>query len=162
MDAPKVILGIDPGLVNTGWGVIIKDSNSLRFLGCGTIKTNPKEDMATRLRFINEGLTEVLKSYTIDEAGLEESFVNKNNLTSLKLGMAKGAIMLTLSLADIPLTEYSATNIKKSVVGTGRAEKDQVKMMVKILLPKSDTKTDHEDDALAIAITHANTNKYAG
>lgn len=157
----RIILGIDPGLVNTGWGVIQQENNSFKFLGCGTIITDAKEDMALRIRDINNQLNKVLDSYSIDEAGIEETFVNKNNLTSLKLGHARGAIILTLSLADIPVSEYSATNVKKSVVGVGRAEKGQVESMIKILLPRSTVKTEHEADALAVAITHANTSKFA-
>jgi crossover junction endodeoxyribonuclease RuvC len=160
MKAPKIILGIDPGLVNTGWGVVLKDVNNYRFLGCGTIVTDAKEDMPYRLREIYTGLKKVLETYSIDEAAIEETFVNKNNLTSLKLGHARGAIILTLSLADIAISEYSATNVKKSVVGVGRAEKDQVAMMVKVIMPKAVMKTEHEADALAVAICHGNTSKF--
>ena len=156
----KCILGIDPGLVNTGWGIIHQENNSLKFIACGTIITKAKEEMPARLKFINDELVKVLNTYTIDEAAIEETFVNKNNLTSLKLGHARGAIILTLSLADISVSEYSATNVKKAVVGTGRAEKTQVEAMIKVLLPKSNVGSEHEADALAIAITHANTNRY--
>ena len=156
----KIILGVDPGLAYTGWGIISKENNMYKFLGCGTIETNSKDKMPERLRTINESLKKVLESYTIDEAAVEETFVNKNNLSSLKLGHARGAIILTLSLADIPISEYSATNVKKSVVGVGRAEKGQVEAMIKVLLPKSVIKSEHEADALAVAITHANTNRW--
>ncbi len=156
----KIILGIDPGLVNTGWGVISKENNTYKFLGCGTIITDAKEDIALRIRDINVQLNKVIDSYSIDEAAVEETFVNKNSLTSLKLGHARGAIILTVSLADIPIAEYSATNVKKAVTGTGRAEKGQVESMIKILLPKATVKTEHEADALAVAITHGNTNRY--
>ncbi len=155
-----MILGVDPGLVNTGWGIIAQQDNSLRFIACGTITTNAKDEMAARLVTLNKGLTEVLSAYTVDECAIEETFVNKNNLTSLKLGHARGAIILTLSLADIPPAEYSATNVKKAVTGSGRAEKTQVGSMIKILLPKADVKTEHEADALAVAITHANTGRF--
>jgi len=155
--AVKVILGVDPGLVNTGWGIITKENNSLKFVACGTVVTNPKDGMPQRLKAISEGLAKVTSSYTIDESAVEEVFVNKNSLSSLKLGHARGAIILTLSLADIPVSEYSATNVKKAVVGAGRAEKNQMAIMVKILLPRAVTKTEHEADALAVAITHANT-----
>ncbi len=156
----KMILGIDPGLVNTGWGLIAKENNSFRFIAAGTIITDAKEEMHLRLRDINKQLTQVLDNHTVDEAAIEETFVNKNNLTSLKLGQARGAILLTLSLADIPIAEYSATNIKKAVVGVGRAEKQQMAMMVKTLMPKAVMKTEHEADALAIAIAHANTMRW--
>jgi crossover junction endodeoxyribonuclease RuvC len=160
MKTSKIILGVDPGLVNTGWGLILRENNSHRFLGCGTIVTNAKEDIPARLNQINKELNEVLKNHTIDECAVEEIFVNKNNLTSLKLGHARGAIILTLSLADIPISEYSAKNVKKAVVGTGGAQKEQVEMMVKVLMPKAVIKTEHEADALAIAICHANTSRY--
>lgn len=156
MNNTKIILGIDPGLVNTGWGVVLKEGSSLRFIACGTIETNSKQETAERLKKINKELKEVFETYTIDEVAIEETFVNKNNLTSLKLGQARGAIILTVSLADMPLFEYSSTNVKKSVVGVGRADKNQVEMMVKVLMPKAQIKTEHEADALAIAIAHAN------
>jgi crossover junction endodeoxyribonuclease RuvC len=116
--------------------------------------------MADRLNQINKGLKKVLEEHTIDEAAVEETFVNNNNLTSLKLGHARGAIILTLSLADIPISEYSATHVKKSVVGVGRAQKDQMSMMVKVLMPKAVIKSEHEADALAVAICHGNNTKY--
>ncbi len=156
MSNAKIILGIDPGLVNTGWGVIMKDGSSLRFIACGTIETNSKQPTAERLRKINKELKEVFETYTIDEVAIEETFVNKNNLTSLRLGQARGAIILTVSLADMSIFEYSATNVKKSLVGVGRADKNQVEMMVKVLMPKAQIKNEHEADALAIAIAHAN------
>lgn len=160
MSAPKIILGVDPGLVNTGWGIIAKDGANLKFVACGTIVTNAKAEMPERLRQINKNLKEVLESYTIDSAAVEEIFVNTNNLTSLKLGHARGAIILTLSLADISVSEYSAKNVKKAVVGTGGAQKEQVSMMIKVLLPKATVKTEHEADALAVAICHANTHRW--
>ncbi len=160
MAAPKIILGVDPGLLNTGWGIILKENNTHRFIACGTIITDSKEPMAIRVRDINLGLSKVLESHTIDEAAVEETFVNKNSLSSLKLGHARGVILLTLSLADIPVSEYSATNVKKSVVGAGRAEKSQVEAMIKVLLPKAIVKTEHEADALAVAIAHANTHRW--
>jgi crossover junction endodeoxyribonuclease RuvC len=155
-----IILGIDPGLVNTGWGVVQKENNTYKFIACGTIITDAKEEMAIRIRDINFQLNKVLDEYSIDEAAVEETFVNKNSLTSLKLGHARGAIILTVSLADIPVAEYSATNVKKSVTGVGKAEKGQMGAMIKILLPKANVKTEHEADALAVAITHGNTTRY--
>ena len=159
MNNSKIILGIDPGLVNTGWGIVMKDGNSLRFIACGTIETNSKQATAERLRKINKELKEVFETYTIEEVAIEETFVNKNNLTSLRLGQARGAIILTVSLADMSIFEYSSTNVKKSVVGVGRADKNQVEMMVKVLMPKAQIKTEHEADALAIAIAHANSSQ---
>jgi crossover junction endodeoxyribonuclease RuvC len=160
MSAPQIILGVDPGLVNTGWGIITRDGANLKFVACGTIVTSAKAEMPERLRQINKNLKEVLESYTIDSAAVEEIFVNTNNLTSLKLGHARGAIILTLSLADISVSEYSAKNVKKAVVGTGGAQKEQVGMMIKVLLPKATVKSEHEADALAVAICHANTHRW--
>ena len=160
MSSPQIILGVDPGLVNTGWGIIARDGANLKFVACGTIVTSAKAEMPERLRQINKNLKEVLESYTIDSAAVEEIFVNTNNLTSLKLGHARGAIILTLSLADISVSEYSAKNVKKAVVGTGGAQKEQVGMMIKVLLPKATVKSEHEADALAVAICHANTHRW--
>jgi len=157
----RIILGIDPGLANTGWGIISKENNSFKFVACGTIVTNAKEEMPARLKKINEGLSKVLESHTINEAAVEETFVNKNNLSSLKLGHARGALLLTLSLADIPIWEYSAKNVKKAVVGTGAAQKEQMEMMVKVLMPKAIINSEHEADALAIAICHGNTSRFS-
>ncbi len=158
--AKKYILGIDPGLVNMGWSIIESDGNSLKFVACGTIKTNAREDMSLRLKTIGDGLKDVINKYSIDEAGIEETFVNKNSNSSLKLGQARGAIILTVANCDLPVYEYSATHIKKAIVGVGRATKDQIEMMVKMLLPKATPKNDHEADAIAIAITHANNSSY--
>jgi crossover junction endodeoxyribonuclease RuvC len=160
MKPSKIILGIDPGLVNTGWGIILKENNILRYIASGTIKTNSKDSTSYRLKHIYSELFQVFNSYIIDEAAIEETFVNKNNLSSLKLGQARGAIILSVSLAGISLSEYSATNVKKSVVGVGRADKNQISSMVKVLLPKSTAKSEHEADALAIAICHANNSNF--
>lgn len=161
MNTKKYILGIDPGLVNTGWAIIECEGSSLRFIASGTIITSAKDETATRLKKIGKELKKVTESHTIDEAGIEETFVNKNSLSSLKLGQARGAIILTIANGDIPIGEYSATHIKKAIVGVGRASKDQIDMMVKILLPKATPKNDHEADAIAIAITHANNSSYS-
>jgi crossover junction endodeoxyribonuclease RuvC len=101
-------------------------------------------------------LVEIIKIYQPDEAAIEETFVNKNPTSSLKLGHARGALILTLGLCGLKVAEYSATAVKKSVVGVGRAEKDQVQMMMRILLPKATFKTEDEADALAVAICHQN------
>ena len=154
--AKRIIIGIDPGLHNTGWGVISHESNKSSFIASGTIVTSPKAEMPERLKKIAQEISKVIKTYNPHEVSIEETFVNKNNLSSLKLGHARGAIIVTIALNDIKIWEYSATNVKKTIVGKGRAEKQQVEMMVKILLPKATPKTEHEADALAIALTHAN------
>ncbi len=152
----KIILGVDPGLADTGWGVLEANAQGFRFLGGGVIKTNAKEENSHRLKIIGDNLKEIIKIYSPDEACIEEVFVNKNNLSSLKLGQARGAIIYVIADNNIPIYEYSATNIKKAVVGVGRAEKHQILAMLKILLPKASPKTDHEADALACAICHSN------
>lgn len=151
-----IILGIDPALQHIGWGVVSVSGNQFSFVACGTIHTNAKHNMPTRLREIHDGLQLVIALYKPDEAAIEETFVNKNNASSLKLGQARGAIILSASLAGLELSEYSANLVKKSVVGSGHAGKEQVATMVKILLPASDAKGADAADALAVAICHAN------
>lgn len=156
----KYILGVDPGLANTGWAVICHNGSSFRFIASGTIKTKPNDAVDFRLKAIGDGLSEVFQSFSIDECAIEETFVNKNNLSSLKLGQARGAIILTIANHNKSLGEYSATHIKKAIVGTGRASKEQIEAMVKMLISNTKTKNDHEADAVAIAIAHANNSNY--
>jgi crossover junction endodeoxyribonuclease RuvC len=151
-----IILGIDPALQHIGWGVVSVSGNQFSFIACGTIHTNAKHIMPIRLREIHDGLQQVINLYKPSEAAIEETFVNKNNASSLKLGQARGAIILSVSLAGLNVIEYSANLVKKSVVGNGHAEKEQVAMMVKMLLPTSDAKGADAADALAVAICHAN------
>ncbi|MCE3232533.1 MAG: crossover junction endodeoxyribonuclease RuvC [Rickettsiaceae bacterium] len=149
------ILGIDPGLQHTGWGVIEKHDNTLKFIACGVINSNSKSQLPDRLLTLSTGITEVISIYKPDECAIEETFLNTNPMSSLKLGHARGAIMLTASLAGLSPYEYAATLVKKTIVGVGRAEKAQVLMMVKILLPKAEIKSEDAADALAIAICHS-------
>ena len=149
------ILGIDPGLRHTGWGVIQKQGNSLRFLGCGTIHSDDKAPLSDRLYTLYEGILNVFNTYTIDDVAIEETFVNTNAKSSLKLGHARGALMLAASLSSKPIHEYAATLVKKSIVGVGRAQKDQVEMMVKYILPSAVVDSADAADALAIAICHS-------
>jgi crossover junction endodeoxyribonuclease RuvC len=149
------ILGIDPGLQHTGWGVIVAKGNQLSFIDCGVISPSPALPMASRLKLLHDGLQTVMARYRPQEAAIEETFVNKSGSSTLKLGQARGALMLSVSLAGIPVSEYSATSVKKSVVGTGHAEKSQMAMMVKTLLPKSNAVKADAADALAVAICHA-------
>lgn len=149
------ILGIDPGLQKTGWGIITAKQNQLSFVACGTIATDAKADMPRRLKHLHDELSKVISLYKPDEAALEETFVNVSGSSTLKLGQARGSLMLTVSLAAVPLSEYSATQVKKSVVGSGHASKDQIAMMVKTLLPASTAKGADAADALAVAITHS-------
>jgi crossover junction endodeoxyribonuclease RuvC len=150
-----LILGIDPGLQRTGWGLITEKNNQLSFVDCGTIATDAKALMPLRLKHLHDELTRVITRYNPQEAALEETFVSMSGSSTLKLGQARGALMLTVSLASVPLFEYSATQVKKSVVGSGHAAKGQIAMMVKTLLPASTAKGADAADALAIAITHS-------
>ncbi len=148
------IIGIDPGLTKTGVGIIEIKNNSLSFVASETIYSSPSEPLATRLQHFYQSLAEIIKIHQPHEAAIEETFVNKNPISSLKLGHARGALILTLGLCGLKVAEYSATAVKKAVVGVGRAEKEQIQAMVKILLPKANFKTEDEADALAIAICH--------
>ena len=149
------IIGIDPGLRNTGWGVIETEGTRLSYVADGSVHSDADAPLATRLLQIHSRLVEILRHYTPDEAAIEETFVNKDARATLKLGQARGAAMLAPALAGITVAEYAPNVVKKSVVGAGHAEKDQVKHMVKVLLPRAELKTADSIDALAIAICHA-------
>ncbi|MDR0968384.1 MAG: crossover junction endodeoxyribonuclease RuvC [Holosporaceae bacterium] len=148
------ILGIDPGLHITGWGVIDYDGFYLKHVAHGTIASSPSENIASRLGRIFKELSDVVERYSPEEAGIEEVFVNSNSFSSLKLGMARGAAICCLGVLGLKVCEYAPNKIKKSVVGTGRATKDQVSVMVQKLLNCGDVKLDAAD-ALAIAICDA-------
>ena len=153
---PKVrIIGIDPGLRNTGWGVIEAEGTRLSYVADGSVHSDADAPLASRLLQIHTQLAEILQHYAPDEAAIEETFVNKDARATLKLGQARGAAMLAPALAGISVAEYAPNVVKKSVVGTGHAEKDQVKHMVKVLLPRAELNTTDSTDALAIAICHA-------
>jgi len=158
----KIILGIDPGLVKTGWGIISVRGSELRFIGCGTIKPDTSLPLAERLRVLNQSLRTVIQEHAPTEAAIEETFVTANGASTLKLGQARGALLLTLAQENLPVSEYAATLVKKTVTGVGRAEKSQMGMMVKTLLPQAKDllQTAGEDalDALAVAICHSHTN----
>jgi crossover junction endodeoxyribonuclease RuvC len=149
------IIGLDPGLRNTGWGVIESEGSRLVYVADGSVHSNADDELATRLLQIHEQIVRVLKDYEPDEAAIEETFVNKDARATLKLGQARGVVMLAPASMQIPVSEYAPNVIKKSVVGAGHAEKDQVKHMVKLLLPKAVMKSADSVDALAIAICHA-------
>jgi crossover junction endodeoxyribonuclease RuvC len=155
MHLPIRIIGIDPGLRHTGWGILDLDGSRLSYIGCGVIEPTPKADLADRLAAIHEGLRQVIVDHAPQEAAVEETFVNKDAAATLKLGAARGIALLVPAQAGLKVAEYSANKIKKSVTGAGHAEKEQIRMMVKILLPKAVFRTDDMADALAIAICHA-------
>jgi crossover junction endodeoxyribonuclease RuvC len=153
--APIRILGIDPGLRRTGWGVIESDGNRLIFVGCGSVETREGVALASRLLMIHEGLGRILGEFRPVEAAVEQTFVNKDGVATLKLGQARGVAMLAPAMFGIAVAEYAPNQVKKTVVGAGHADKNQIQAMLKILLPKADPKTADAADALAIAITHA-------
>lgn len=150
-----IVLGIDPGLNTTGWGVIQVEGSSLSYFACGTVKSHPKASLPQRIEALHTGLTEILERYQPQEAGMEETFMNTNAASSLKLGHARGALMLTVAMKHIPLAEYSALKVKKSLTGVGKADKAQVMHMVKMLLPGAEVTSEDAADALAVAICHA-------
>ena len=149
------LIGLDPGLRNTGWGVIDVQANRLTYVADGTVSPSPKQDLAGRLRELHEGLAQVLADFDPDEAAVEETFVNKNPGTTLRLGEARGVVVLAPALVGLPVAEYSANRIKKSVVGAGHAAKEQVQMMVGRILPGCNFSSPDAADALAVAICHA-------
>lgn len=149
------LLGLDPGLRFTGWGVIEVDGNRLRHVGDGVIATDSAEPVPERLKTLHEALMDLLDRIRPDEAAVEETYINRSGSASLKLGYARGVALLAPALAGVPVTEYGAKTVKKSVVGTGNADKDQVEMMVRRLLPGSLIRRSDAADALAVAICHA-------
>ena len=150
-----LILGIDPGLQKTGWGLVEINGNTLRFRGCGLIKTNAAHSTAQRLAFLHESLSEIIKAHQPQSAAIEETFVNTNALSALKLGQARGVLMAVPALFGLEVAEYAANTVKKSVTGSGHAAKNQIQMMVRRLLPACGPIGADEADALAVAICHA-------
>jgi crossover junction endodeoxyribonuclease RuvC len=150
------IIGLDPGLQRTGWGVISSIGNSLSYIDHGVIETNPKALLADRLNSLYQGIFKVLQQLQPQEAAVEETFVNKNPTSTLKLGMARGVVLFTPASFGLQVSEYSANKVKKSVVGSGHADKHQVAQMICMLLPTMPKNvTADAADALAIAICHA-------
>ncbi len=149
------IIGIDPGLRKTGWGIIEQEGSRLSYVACGSVEPDDKLELGQRLALLHEGLSAVFAAFHPDEAAVEETFVNKDARATLKLGQARGIAMLVPAQSRLPIAEYAPNQVKKTVVGAGHAEKQQIRMMVKILLPKAEFRTDDAADALAVAITHA-------
>ena len=155
MSAITRIIGIDPGLRFTGWGIIESQGTSLRFVAAGTVKSNAKADLASRLCQLHDGLSDVLHAHRPDEAAVENTFVNKDAGATLKLGQARGIAMLVPARAGLIVAEYAPNAVKKSVIGVGHGDKKQIQLMVGMLLPKAEWDSDDAADALAIAICHA-------
>jgi crossover junction endodeoxyribonuclease RuvC len=149
------ILGIDPGLRRTGWGVVTIDGNRLSFLACGSLATDSQSGLAARLLAIHDGLRQVVSEHAPDEAAVEATIVNKDASATLKLGQARGIALLVPAIAGLPVAEYAPNLVKKTIVGAGHGEKAQIRMMIGVLLPKADPKSTDAADALAIAVCHA-------
>ena len=149
------IIGIDPGLRRTGWGVVESLGNSLHFVASGTVCSDDKADLASRLCQLHDGLAEILHAHMPHEAAVEQTFVNKDATATLKLGQARGIAMLVPARAGVRVAEYAPNAVKKAVIGVGHGDKKQIHMMVKVLMPKATFDTDDAADALAIAICHS-------
>lgn len=150
-----IILGIDPGLRTTGFGVIHVAGNAIRYLASGKISSHSARDLPSRLKTIAEGIEEVVQRYAPDCAAIEKVFANINPQSTLLLGQARGAAICTLVKTELPVVEYTALQLKQAVVGYGRASKKQVQEMIKRLLDLNSTPSPDAADALGIAICHA-------
>lgn len=151
----RCIIGLDPGLRHTGWGVIRQEDNRLSFVAAGRINPAAALPMAERLRTLAQELEKIIALHAPTEAAIEETFVNKNAASALKLGQARGVAMLAPALAGLAVAEYSANKIKQTVTGYGHAEKSQIQAMIRILLPACGPLAADAADALAVAICHA-------
>jgi crossover junction endodeoxyribonuclease RuvC len=152
---PIRILGVDPGLRRTGWGVIEIRGNALSFVAAGTVRAPLDGELAQRLAALHDGLDAIVRDHRPDEAAVEQTFVNRDAVATLKLGQARGVAMLVPARAGMAVAEYAPNAVKKAIVGAGHADKTQIRMMVRVLLPRAEFDSDHAADALAIAITHA-------
>lgn len=149
------ILGIDPGLVKTGWGIIESEGHALRYISSGLIKPNTKDTLPDRVKVIDREMQAVVEQFKPDTAAIEETFMNNNPSSALKLGVARGVAMVVPARMGLVVGEYAANLVKKSVVGAGKCGKDQMGMMIRTLLPACGEISEDEADALAVAITHA-------
>ena len=150
-----IIIGLDPGLACTGWGIIAAEGNRLSHVANGQVRTDPKQALPARLVRLDEALGEVIAAHAPAEAAVEEVFLNENPQSTLKLGQARGVVLLAAARRGLAVGEYSARLVKKAVVGTGGADKTQIHFMVQRLLPGARIAGADAADALAVAITHA-------
>jgi crossover junction endodeoxyribonuclease RuvC len=155
MTRPIRILGIDPGLRRTGWGVVDIDGTRLTFIACGSVATDERAAIGARLVAIHAGLCRVIDDFRPAESAVEATFVNKDAAATLKLGQARGVALLVPAQAGLVVAEYAPNLVKKAIVGAGHCEKTQIRMMVGVLLPKADPASEDAADALAVAICHA-------
>lgn len=153
--APIRILGIDPGLRRTGWGVVGCEGNRLAYVACGSVTTDDKAALAERLVAIHRGLSRIVGEFAPQEAAVEATFVSRDAVATLKLGQARGIAMLVPAQAGLVVAEYAPNLVKKTIVGAGHADKKQIRMMIGVLLPRAAPQSDDAADALAIAVTHA-------
>lgn len=156
------IVGIDPGLRRTGWGIVESLGNSLRFVAAGTVRSDVRAGLAARLCQLHDGLAAVLDQHVPEEAAVEATFVSKDATATLKLGQARGVAMLVPARAGLSVAEYAPNAVKKTIIGVGHGDKKQIHMMVRVLMPKAAFDTDDAADALAIAICHAHHRVSAG
>ena len=154
------IVGIDPGLRRTGWGVIDTDGLKLGYVACGSVSSDSAESLGHRLSQLFDGLSKVLSELAPVEAAIEQTFVNRDAAATLKLGQARGIAMLVPALQGLAIAEYAPNAVKKTVVGAGHGDKDQIRAMVKCLLPRAVPDSADAADALAIAITHAHSRSW--
>jgi crossover junction endodeoxyribonuclease RuvC len=152
---PIRIIGIDPGLRRTGWGIIIAEGARLSYVASGLITSDSEDELAYRLRALHAGLVDVIARFAPEEAAVEETFVNKDARATLKLGQARGMALLAPAQRGLPVAEYPPNVIKKTITGTGHGEKQQIAAMVGFLLPRAKFDSADEADALAIAVCHA-------
>lgn len=154
------VLGIDPGLLHTGWAVVDSTGQSRKYIASGVILPNPKMEMAQRLVTIFREVRKICETFEPDECSIEIIFVNKNPKTTLLLGQARASAIVAVAQSDIPIFEYEPNVIKKALTGAGHADKSAVDKMVKMLLPMAQPKTADEADAIAIALAHTNTARF--
>lgn len=155
------VIGIDPGLRTTGWGIIGASGAGITYIASGSIRPNPRNGLAGRLRELHEGLATIIKEHGPSEAAIEETFVNRDPQSALKLAQARAIALVVPALGGLPVAEYAANLIKKTVTGTGHAEKRQIALMVGALLPGAIAQEADAADALAVAITHARVRDWA-
>jgi len=148
------LIGLDPGLRHTGWGVVDMDRGHLAFVACGRVSPPPGDSIALRLRAIHDGLAAVLQRHAPDSAAIEETFMNRNPAAALKLGHARGAAILAAAVHGLEVASYSARSVKQAVTGAGGAGKEQVAAMVRVLLPGCGAVDADAADALAVAVCH--------
>ena len=156
----KRIIGIDPGLLHTGWSIIDIAGSTRKYVASGVILPPTRLSLPERLAFIFNCVKSLCEEFKPNECGIEVTFVNKNGKTTLLLGHARAAAITAIAVNDIPVFEYEPNKVKKALTGIGHADKDQIYKMLSILLPDAHPKTMDESDAIAIALTHANTSRF--